>query len=83
MKLTEYNLGNLISIKHGFAFSGNYISQQDNGKVLVTPGNFRIGGGFQEEKCKFYTDFMIDQRDEIIKKIFNFVVLLAALYWKQ
>jgi len=24
-----------------------------------------------QEKCKFYTDFMIDQRDEIIKKIFK------------
>lgn len=61
MKLTEYNLGSLINIKHGFAFSGNYISQQDNGKVLVTPGNFRIGGGFQEEKCKFYSGQLPDE----------------------
>lgn len=61
MKLTEYNLGSLISIKHGFAFSGNYISQEDNGKVLVTPGNFRIGGGFQEEKCKFYSGQLPDE----------------------
>ncbi len=48
-------LGNFINIKHGFAFKGEFISSKDNGKVVVTPGNFAIGGGFQEDKCKFYT----------------------------
>lgn len=47
-------LGDYISIKHGFAFKGKGISIEDNGIVLVTPGNFAIGGGFQEEKCKFF-----------------------------
>lgn len=52
----EYTLGDFIKIKHGFAFKGDCISTEDNGVVLVTPGNFAFGGGFQERKCKFFTD---------------------------
>lgn len=52
--MNQYQLGDIIEIKHGFAFSGEYITEEDNGVVLVTPGNFKIGGGFQEEKCKFF-----------------------------
>lgn len=48
-------LSDYMNIKHGYAFKGDYISTEDNGIVLVTPGNFRIGGGFQESKCKFFT----------------------------
>ena len=47
-------LGDLISIKHGYPFDGEDIVEDDNGVVLVTPGNFRIGGGFQEDKCKYF-----------------------------
>lgn len=50
----EVKLGDLISIKHGYAFKGDDIITEDNGVVLVTPGNFSIGGGFQEKKCKFF-----------------------------
>lgn len=53
--MKQYRLGDVISIKHGYAFSGDFIQEDDNGIVLVTPGNFRIGGGFQEEKCKFFS----------------------------
>ena len=48
-------LGDYIHIKHGFAFKGDYITADDNGVVLVTPGNFEIGGGFKEKKCKYYS----------------------------
>lgn len=47
-------LRDYIKIKHGFAFKGDNISTIDNGNVLVTPGNFAIGGGFKEDKCKFF-----------------------------
>ena len=64
-------LGDLIKIKHGYAFKGNYISTEDNGIVLVTPGNFKIGGGFKEEKCKFFTsvyssDYVLKPGDLIV-----------------
>lgn len=42
-------LGDYIRIKHGFAFKGEYITAENNGVVLVTPGNFEIGGGFKED----------------------------------
>ena len=48
-------LGDYIKIKHGYAFKGDYITSEDNGIVLVTPGNFEIGGGFKERKCKFFS----------------------------
>ena len=67
----KIKLGDLITIKHGYAFDGEHISQDDNGKVLVTPGNFQIGGGFQENKCKFFTgdipeDYILKANDLIV-----------------
>lgn len=50
----KIKLSELIYIKHGYAFKGDFISAEDNNIVLVTPGNFKIGGGFKEERCKFY-----------------------------
>lgn len=61
MKLSTYRLGDLIEIKHGYAFSGTHITQVDNGVVLVTPGNFKVGGGFQEKKGKFFNGNLPDQ----------------------
>lgn len=48
-------LSDFVSIKHGYAFKGDYITFESNNVVLVTPGNFKIGGGFQENKCKYFT----------------------------
>ena len=64
-------LGDIIEIKHGYAFSGDHIIQEDNNVVLVTPGNFRIGGGFQEKKCKFFngdlpSDYILNEGDFIV-----------------
>jgi len=51
---SECSLGDLIDIKHGFAFSGDYISKKQGKFVLVTPGNFEIGGGFKEGSAKYF-----------------------------
>jgi type I restriction enzyme S subunit len=51
---SECSLGDLIDIKHGFAFSGDYISKNQGKFVLVTPGNFEIGGGFKEGSAKYF-----------------------------
>jgi type I restriction enzyme S subunit len=48
------SLGDLITIKHGFAFSGEHISKNQGKCVLVTPGNFEIGGGFKEGNVKYF-----------------------------
>lgn len=76
MNLKEYKLGDLIRIKHGFAFKGKYISQEDNSVVLVTPGNFQIGGGFQDEKCKFYKGPI---HNEYILKSGDFILTMTDL----
>lgn len=64
-------LRDYIKVKHGFAFKGDHITTNDNGIVLVTPGNFSIGGGFKEEKCKFFdgeylTDYVLRPGDLIV-----------------
>ncbi|MGR5497949.1 restriction endonuclease subunit S [Vibrio diabolicus] len=47
-------LSRYINIKHGFAFKGEYFSDQETGDICVTPGNFRIGGGIKLDKLKYY-----------------------------
>jgi type I restriction enzyme S subunit len=49
-----YRLGELLEIKHGFAFEGRFFSDEPVGPILVTPGNFRIGGGFSSEKNRYF-----------------------------
>ncbi|OPG14161.1 restriction endonuclease subunit S [Microbispora sp. GKU 823] len=51
---TTHRLEDLVHIKHGFAFKGEYFSDKGPGPVLVTPGNFAIGGGFKIGKEKYY-----------------------------
>lgn len=48
-------LGDYVSVKHGFAFKGEFISNETTDLILVTPGNFKIGGGFKSDKFKYYT----------------------------
>ena len=49
------SVGDLLSVKHGFAFKSEYFA--DSGPfVLLTPGNFYETGGYRDrgEKQKFY-----------------------------
>lgn len=52
----EVSLNGFISIKHGYAFKGTYITAEPTNLILVTPGNFKIGGGFKFDKFKYYTN---------------------------
>lgn len=55
-------LGDLLRIKHGFAFKGEHFSDEGD-YVLLTPGNFEPSGGLKlkGEKEKYYTaDFPSD-----------------------
>ena len=54
-------LGDLINIKHGYAFKGEYFSEDGPGPLLLTPGNFAIGGGFKENKPKYYLGSVPDE----------------------
>lgn len=63
----EKRIDEICNIKHGFAFKGQFFS--DNGEyVLLTPGNFYESGGYRDrgEKQKYYvSDF---PREYLLKK---------------
>jgi len=65
------SLGDYVHVKHGFAFKGEYFTDEQTPDVLVTPGNFAIGGGFKDEKLKYYAgpvpnDYILEQGDLVI-----------------
>ena len=67
----KVKLGEVLRIKHGYAFDGSGITTEDNGVVLVTPGNFQIGGGFKDNNKKFFaqdypTDYVLKRDDFIV-----------------
>jgi type I restriction enzyme S subunit len=67
----EYKLENVINVKHGFAFKGAFISKDPSTDILLTPGNFNIGGGFKTDKFKYYTgsypeDYILKEGDIIV-----------------
>ena len=54
-------LADLVEIEHGMAFKGEYFVDVPTSDLLVTPGNFAIGGGFDASKAKYY-DGPVDDR---------------------
>lgn len=68
-------LGEIFEVKHGFAFKGENFSEDISLPIVVTPGNFAIGGGYKEAKPKNYVgeypaeyqfdpgDFMVTMTD--------------------
>ncbi len=70
-KRTLLVLSDYIKIKHGFAFKGEYFSNQPTSNILVTPGNFAIGGGFKADKFKYYKgaipeDYILKENDLVV-----------------
>lgn len=71
MKRKEYCLDEIIHIKHGYAFKGEFFSEVQTDDILLTPGNFNIGGGFKAHKLKYYNgefpvDYLLDENDVIV-----------------
>ena len=64
-------LGSYIRVKHGCAFKGEYFTEAATPDVLVTPGNFAIGGGFLADKPKYYAgpvpdDYILQEGDLVV-----------------
>ena len=64
-------LRELVSVKHGFAFKGEYFVDEKTSLQLTTPGNFSIGGGFRCGKGKYYagpvpSDYVLSAGDLIV-----------------
>jgi len=64
-------LSHLIEIKHGYAFPGDGICTEQCKNILVTPGNFSIGGGFKGDKFKYFSgdvpeDYVLQAGDLLV-----------------
>ena len=60
-----------MDVKHGFAFPGEGIRDEQRGDILLTPGNFAIGGGFKGDKFKYFdgaipSDYILNEGDLIV-----------------
>lgn len=71
MKWDNYCLADIIHIKHGWAFKGEFFSEEPTDDILLTPGNFSIGGGFKGKKLKYYkgefpVDYILNENDVIV-----------------
>lgn len=56
MKWVSLRLGDVVDVKHGFAFKGEFFAESGD-YVLLTPGNCHEGGGIKlrGDKEKYYT----------------------------
>ena len=65
------SLRELVEIKHGLAFKGDYFRDEPPGDILLTPGNFDVGGGFKPDKLRYYDgpvpeEFVLNAGDLIV-----------------
>lgn len=70
-KWKETPLAAVMDVKHGFAFPGENIRDEPPGDILLTPGNFAIGGGFKGDKFKYYDgavpeDYVLHEGDLLV-----------------
>jgi type I restriction enzyme S subunit len=67
----ETSLAAVINVMHGYAFPGENIRDEPPGDILLTPGNFAIGGGFKGDKFKYFDgeipeDYVLDEGDLLV-----------------
>ena len=68
---SDVTLSDVMDVKHGFAFSGENIRDEPPGDILLTPGNFAIGGGFKGDKFKYFDgsvpeEYILHENDLIV-----------------
>lgn len=73
--LKPYKMGDFLSVKHGFAFLGEFFASHGT-YIVLTPGNFVESGGFKRVigKEKFYT---IDFPEEYLCSFGDLVVAMT------
>jgi type I restriction enzyme S subunit len=64
-------LSDVADVRHGFAFEGEFFRNEPPGDILLTPGNFRIGGGFKNDSLKYYVgpvpdEFVLEEGDLLV-----------------
>ncbi len=58
---------NIASIKHGYAFKSESFSSIETDNVVLTPGNVKIGGGYNHKYFRFYDNTYFPE-EYILKK---------------
>src|SRR5216684_3287982 len=68
----DCKLGDLLEIRHGYAFLGKHFASEGT-HIVLTPGNFYDEGGFKQkgDKEKWYTgpippDYVLSENDLIV-----------------
>lgn len=65
------NISDLGFIKHGYAFKGEDFTENETNLLLVSPGNFKLSGGFNFDKNKYYIgkypkSYVLSENDLIV-----------------
>lgn len=76
MNMERVKFKDILQIKHGYAFKGEFFTDEDTGQLILTPGNFTLKGGFQETK-KFTTEK--DFPSEFVLKSGDLIVTMTDL----
>lgn len=68
---SDVKLSDILHVKHGFAFPGENIREEPPGDILLTPGNFAVGGGFKGDKYKYFDgktpeEYVLSENDLIV-----------------
>lgn len=50
----QVRLGEVLRVRHGFAFPGSGFSEDVKFPTVLTPGNFSVGGGFRQASPKTF-----------------------------
>ena len=81
----DKKLENICSIKHGFAFKGEFFTTKEADYILLTPGSFFESGGYREqgEKTKYYVgeipdEYILNQGDFLFAMTEQAVGLLGS-----
>jgi type I restriction enzyme S subunit len=72
------SIGNVVNIKHGYAFKSESFSEMKSELILLTPGNVKIGGGFNYSKFKYYKTEE-DVSDEYILREGEIIITMTDL----
>jgi type I restriction enzyme, S subunit len=80
----EFELGNICTFKHGFAFKSEFFTEE-SGYVLLTPGNFYEEGGYRDRghkqkhyEGKFPNEFLLSEGDLLVAMTEQAVGLLGS-----
>ncbi len=81
----EKSLEKICSIKHGFAFKGEFFTNEENDYVVLTPGSFYESGGYRDQcqKTKYYTgespkEYILNEGDFLFAMTEQAVGLLGS-----